>query len=36
MANNIIAIDCLGTSKEYLVIKDGEAFAKKIIIKNEQ
>jgi len=36
MANNIIAIDCLGTSKEYLVIKDGEAFAKKIIIKDEQ
>jgi predicted MPP superfamily phosphohydrolase len=36
MANNIIAIDCLGTSKEYLVIKDGEAFAKKIIFKNEK
>jgi hypothetical protein len=36
MANSIIAIDCLGTSKEYLVIKDGEAFAKKITFKDEQ
>lgn len=36
MANNIIAIDCLGTSKEYLVIQNGEALARKIIINNEQ
>ena len=36
MANNIIAIDCLGTSKEYLVIQNGEAFARKIIINNEK
>jgi hypothetical protein len=36
MANNIIAIDCLGTSNEYLVIQNGEAFARKLILKNEQ
>ena len=36
MANNVIAIDCLGTSKEYLVIQNGEALARKIIINNEQ
>lgn len=36
MANNIIAIDCLGTSKEYLVIQNGEAFARKLIINNEK
>jgi chorismate-pyruvate lyase len=36
MANNIIAIDCLGTSKEYLVIQNGEAFARKIVFKDEQ
>jgi hypothetical protein len=35
MANNVIAIDCLGTSKEYLVIQNGEALARKIIINNE-
>jgi hypothetical protein len=36
MANSVIAIDCLGTSKEYLVIQNGEALARKIIINNEQ
>lgn len=34
MASNIIAIDCLSTSNEYLVIQDGNAFARKIVINN--
>jgi predicted phosphohydrolase len=34
MANNIIAIDCLSTSNEYLVIQNGEAFARKIVLNN--
>jgi hypothetical protein len=36
MALNVIAIDCLGTSKEYLVIQNGEAFARKIVFNNEE
>lgn len=36
MASNIIAIDCLNTSKEYLVIQNGGAFARKIVLSNEQ
>jgi predicted phosphodiesterase len=36
MASNIIAIDCLGTSNEYLVIQDGQAFARKIVINNNK
>lgn len=31
MADNIIAIDCLGTSQEYLIIDNGEPLARKII-----
>jgi hypothetical protein len=34
MANNIIAIDCLSTSNEYLVLQNGEALARKIVINN--
>jgi hypothetical protein len=34
MANNIIAIDCLSTSNEYLVIQNGEALARKIVVNN--
>lgn len=34
MTNNIIAIDCLGTSGEYLVIQNGEPFARKIVLNN--
>lgn len=36
MASNIVAIDCLGTSNEYLVIQDGQAFARKIVINNNK
>jgi hypothetical protein len=36
MASNIAAIDCLGTSNEYLVIQDGQAFARKIVINNNK
>jgi len=36
MASNIIAIDCLGTSEEYLVIQNGEAFARKLVRSNEK
>ena len=36
MASNIIAIDCLGTSNEYLVIQDGQAFARKIVINDNK
>jgi predicted phosphodiesterase len=36
MASNIVAIDCLSTSNEYLVIQNGEAFARKIVFNNEQ
>jgi len=36
MANNIIAIDCLGTSKEYLVIDNGVPYARKIINKTNE
>jgi hypothetical protein len=36
MASNIIAIDCLSTSNEYLVIQDGQAFARKIVINNNK
>ncbi len=36
MASNIVAIDCLGTSNEYLIIQDGQAFARKIVIKNNK
>jgi hypothetical protein len=34
MASNIVAIDCLSTSNEYLVIQNGEAFARKIVFNN--
>jgi hypothetical protein len=34
MTNSVIAIDCLGTSKEYLVIQNGEALARKIVLNN--
>ncbi len=36
MASNIVAIDCLSTSNEYLVIQNGQAFARKIVLSNEQ
>jgi hypothetical protein len=36
MGGGIIAIDCLSTSKEYLVIQNGEALARKIIVNNKQ
>lgn len=36
MASNVIAIDCLGTTGEYLVIQNGEPVARKIILNNEQ
>jgi hypothetical protein len=35
MANNLIAIDCLGSSKEYLVIENGEPFARKLTKKTD-